>query len=156
MKTEAQRGFTLPELLIVLLLSGILSYTALHGWHRWQQHQQLRDCAVQLQGFLLRLRSQANWQNQDRVLWLLPGTPWCLGSGSRPDGACTPGRKLQFIAPDTRVRLTALRGEPGFYGRRNMAKAGSIDLSNDSGTLRLIISARARIRLCAPEDQECS
>lgn len=155
MKTEQPYGFTLPELLFVLVIVSILSLGAQQGWQRWQQRQQLRETAQQLQGFLLRLRAQTNWQNQDRVLWLIPGTPWCLGSGQKPDAGCERGKRMQFVAPYPGVSVTGLRGEPGFYGRRNMAKAGSLTFSNVSGRLRLIISARARIRLCQPEEQEC-
>jgi len=155
MKTEQHHGFTLPELLFVLVIVGILSLGALHGWQRWQQRQQLRDTAQQLQGFLQRLRAQANWQNQDRVLWLMPGERWCLGSGPKPNAGCERGKRLQFVAPYPEVNATSLRGEPGFYGRRNMAKAGSLEFGNASGRLRIIISARARIRLCQPEEQGC-
>lgn len=155
MKKEPHHGFTLPELLFVLVIVGILSLGALQGWQRWQQRQQLRETAQQLQGFLQRLRAQANWQNQDRALWLMPGERWCLGSGPKPDAGCERGRRLQFIAPYPGVSLTSVRGEPGFYGRRNMAKAGSLEFGNASGRLRLIISARARIRLCQPEEQGC-
>ncbi|MEQ4584522.1 MAG: type II secretion system protein, partial [Pantoea agglomerans] len=43
MKTAHLRGFTLPELLLVMVIAGMLSVAALHGWQRWQQRQQLRD-----------------------------------------------------------------------------------------------------------------
>ncbi|MEZ3499598.1 prepilin peptidase-dependent protein [Pantoea sp. KPR_PJ] len=155
MKTERHYGFTLPELLFVLVIVSMLSLSALQGWQRWQQRQQLWETARQLQSFLLRLRAQANWQNQDRVLWLLPGDRWCLGSGPKPSGSCERGKTLQFVSPYPDVNVTGLRGEPGFYGRHNMAKAGSLTFSNASGRLSLIISARARIRLCQPEEERC-
>ncbi|QCA03380.1 prepilin-type N-terminal cleavage/methylation domain-containing protein [Pantoea vagans] len=155
MKTSHLRGFTLPELLLVMVIAGILSLAALHGWQRWQQRQQLRDSAQQLQGFLLRLRAQANRQNSDLVLWSQPGDPWCIGAGSRPVTGCVHGKRLHFIAPHAGVALYDIRGEPGFYGRRNVAKAGSIELGNSAGRMRLIISARARIRLCMMDEETC-
>ncbi|MDU7768282.1 MAG: prepilin peptidase-dependent protein, partial [Serratia marcescens] len=39
--------------------------------------------------------------------------------------------------------------EIGFYGLRNTAQAGHILLSNDAGSLRLVLSARGRLRLCS-------
>ncbi|RPE03455.1 prepilin peptidase-dependent protein [Candidatus Pantoea deserta] len=155
MNRENHHGFTLPELLCVLVIVAVLSLSALQGWQRWQQRQQLRETAQQLHGFLQRLRAQANWQNQQRLLWLMPGDRWCLGSGPKPDAGCERGKRMQFVAPYPGVRVVGLRGEPGFYGRRNMAKAGSLAFGNASGTLRLIISARGRIRLCQPEEQGC-
>lgn len=155
MKTAHLRGFTLPELLLVMVIAGILSLAALHGWQRWQQRQQLRDSAQQLQGFLLRLRAQANRQNSDLVLWSQPGEPWCIGAGNRPVVGCVHGKRLHFIAPHAGVALYDIWGEPGFYGRRNVAKAGSIELGNSAGRMRLIISARARIRLCMMDEETC-
>lgn len=155
MKRSRTHGFTLPELLIVLSVVSMLSLGALQGVQRWQQRQQLRDTALHIHGFLQRARAQAHWQNRDRLIWMLPGKPWCLGSGTRPENGCEPGERQQLLAPFPDVQLYGLRGEPGFYGRRNTAKAGSIEFGNNSGKLRLIISSRARIRLCQPEASGC-
>jgi len=155
MKTAQLRGFTLPELLLVMVIAGLLSLAALQGWQRWQQRQQLRDSAQQLQGFLVRLRTQANRHNSDLVLWSLSGEHWCIGAGSRPVAGCSHGNKQHFISPHAGVVLYGIRGEPGFYGRRNVARAGSIELGNNSGRIRLIISARARIRLCISDEETC-
>ena len=155
MKTAYLRGFTLPELLLVMVIAGMLSLAAMNGWQRWQQRQALLDSAQQLQGFLLRLRAQANRQNSDLLLWSQPGEPWCIGAGSRPVTGCGNGKRLYFIAPHPDVVLYGIRGEPGFYGRRNVARAGSIELGNRAGRIRLIISARARIRLCMIDEETC-
>jgi len=155
MKRYPLRGFTLPELLVVMVIAGILSLGALHGWQRWQQRQQLRDTAQQLQGFLLRLRAQAFRQNRDLILWSRADHPWCIGGGSPSPDACQAGKRLHFVAPYPEVILYEIRGEPGFYGRRNVARAGSIELGNEAGRLRLIISARARIRFCSTEEEAC-
>ncbi|MGK3141825.1 prepilin-type N-terminal cleavage/methylation domain-containing protein [Pantoea sp. C2G6] len=155
MKTASLRGFTLPELLLVMVIAGMLALAGVHGWQRWQQRQQLRDTAQQLQGFLLRLRAQANRQNRDLVLWTRPGNPWCLGAGPLPVAECDGRKGLHFLVPHPDVDLYGIRGEPGFYGRRNVARAGSIELGNSAGRLRLIISARSRIRVCATDDEGC-
>lgn len=155
MKTKIPYGFTLPELLFVMVIAGILSIGTLQGWQRWQQRQQLRDTAQQLQGFLLRLRAQANWQNRNLILWSQTAIPWCIGSGARQPEGCVMGKRLHFVVPDNGVKLMGVRGEPGFYGRRNVAKAGSIEIGNEAGRLRLIISARARIRVCQAGEEGC-
>lgn len=155
MKRLQSKGFTLAELLLVMVIAGILSAFATQGWHRWQQRQQLRDTALHLQHFLLRVRAQANAQNRDLVLWHRPTQPWCIGVAAPPQNGCSTASRLHFIAPYADITLHALRGEPGFYGRRNVAKAGSIELRNRAGKIRVIISSRARIRLCRIDDAGC-
>ena len=68
MKTAHLRGFTLPQLLLVMVIAGMLSLAALHGWQRWQQRLQLRDSVQQLHGFLVRLRAQAIRRDSAPVL----------------------------------------------------------------------------------------
>ena len=153
MKTSAIKrnppaGFTLPELLLVLTIVSLLSIASLQGWQRWQQRQRMNETAQQLQQFLHGVRAWANWHNSDQRLWLRSGERWCLGSGEQPAAVCQPGRRLQLLAPHPQVRIIAIEGEPGFYGRRNVAKAGHIIFSDGSLRWRTIVSARGRIRLC--------
>lgn len=154
MKTQTAQGYTLPELLIVLSIAAILTVSGVAGWQRWQQQQRLAETAQQIQHFLHQLRAWANWHNDDQLLWLKPGIPWCLGSGVMPEGECESGQRDQLIAPHPDVRLLSITREMGFYGRRNVARAGNIEFANDAGQWRVIVSARARIRLCKPEQQE--
>uniref|UniRef100_UPI00403F3226 prepilin-type N-terminal cleavage/methylation domain-containing protein n=1 Tax=unclassified Erwinia TaxID=2622719 RepID=UPI00403F3226 len=52
------RGFTLTELLIVMMIASMLTLGAFSGWQSWQQLQRLNDSARQIQHFLLRLRGK--------------------------------------------------------------------------------------------------
>lgn len=149
-------GFTLPELMLVMAIAGIISLGGFQGWQRWQQQQQLRDSARQLQGFLLRARAYANWHNREVNLWLMPGKPGCLGAGKAPDMRCQSPSRWVYTPPYPGVRIQSLIGEPGFYGRRDVARPGSIDIESEAGRWRVIISSRARIRLCRPEDKKCT
>ncbi len=156
MKSDNSQGYTLPELLIVLLIVGVLGVSAVAGWMRWQQQQRLAETAQQIQHFLLQLRAQANWHNSEQVLWLKPGERWCLGSGEMPVDSCVAGQRDRLIAPHADVSIVNLTPGMGFYGKRNVARAGNIEFANDAGQWRIIVSARARIRLCKPEEQgEC-
>jgi len=37
----------------------------------------------------------------------------------------------------------------GFYGLRNAALAGHLTLKNTAGSLRVVLSARGRLRICS-------
>lgn len=141
-------GFTLVELLLVLAIVSLLSGAALQSWQSWQQRQRMQDTAQQLQRFLHGVRAWANWHNSEQPLWLLAGERWCLGSGNKPAGGCASGRRLQLLAPHPQVQIIAIEGTPGFFGRRNVAKAGHIIFGEGTLRWRMIISARGRIRLC--------
>lgn len=155
MNRNDENGFTLPELLLVMVIAGVLGLGTFQGWQRWQQHQQLRESVLQLQGFLLRLRAHASWHNTETSLWLLSGAPGCVGSGTRPAEGCQSTSRWIYQPPYADVRLVSISGEPGFYGRRDVARAGSIDIESSAGRWRLIISARARIRACPAGEKGC-
>ncbi|WP_354292684.1 prepilin peptidase-dependent protein [Paramixta manurensis] len=155
MKINSAQGYTLIELLIVLTIAGLLSIGSLAGWQSWQQRQRLNDTARQLQRFLHGVRIFASWHNTAQRLWLKQGTRWCLGSGMMPENRCEPGRRLQLVAPHPTVKITAVIGEPGFFGLRDVARPGSIVFSDGHVTWRVVISSRGRIRLCKTEQESC-
>ncbi len=148
MKKTSAYGFTLLELLLVLMVVSLLSMASLNGWQQWQQRQRMRDTAQQLQQFLSGARTWANWHNSEQPLWLLAGERWCLGSGPKPVSGCQANRRLQLLAPHPQVAILAIEGSPGFYGRRNVARAGHIAFGDETLRWHMIISARGRIRLC--------
>ncbi|WP_369410950.1 prepilin peptidase-dependent protein [Candidatus Pantoea multigeneris] len=151
---NTHQGFTLLELLVVVAIIAVLSTSGMHGWQRWQQQQQLKQTAQQLQAWLLRLRAEANALNRDLTVWSEPGTLWCIGVGARQQGCHQPSRH-HFLPAFNDIRLESLRGEPGFYGLRDTAKAGHIELSNPAGRVRVVISVRGRVRLCQPKEAGC-
>ncbi|RWR01740.1 potassium ABC transporter ATPase [[Pantoea] beijingensis] len=155
MKCKASQGFTLPEILITLAIVGILSQSAFYSWHQWQQQRRLAETSLHIQRFLYRLRAWANWHNNEQVLWHQPGEYWCLGSGDKPATGCEAGRRRQLIALYPDVKITHVTRDMGFYGKRNVAKPGSIEFANAAGRWRIIVSARGRIRLCKPEREPC-
>lgn len=139
---------------MVLVIVGILAASGMAGWLRWQQQQRLAQTAQQIHSFLHQLRAWSHWHNSEQVLWLKAGDRWCLGSGVMPDAACETGRRDQLIAPHPDVQVLSLTPGMGFYGKRNAARAGHIELANAAGSVRIIVSARARIRRCNGEHQD--
>lgn len=144
---KAINGFTLPELLIVMVIVSMLSLGAVTGWVSWQQRQQLDEHARQVQHFLLRLRGEANWFNQQRLLWHRQSGVWCIGSGEE-QASCENDRRDVLRSSHESVVLQSLTDGMGFYGRRNMAKAGRIVIANAAGQRHIIVSSRGRVRVC--------
>lgn len=154
MNRTSQLGFTLIELMVVLAIAVVLTGGAFSGWQHWQQIQRLEESSRQVQQFLLRLRSWANWHNSGQSVWLIDGNPGCLGSGKKPE-SCVASQRMQLVLPYADVVISKIVGEPGFYGVRNTAKAGHLELSGKAGTRRIIISAFGRIRQCQPQEENC-
>ncbi|WP_164044932.1 prepilin peptidase-dependent protein [Serratia marcescens] len=144
-----QRGMTLIELLAALLIAGMLTGWGVGQWCHHQQTLRLEHTAQQLLAFLLRLQADANWRNRTTLLWFKNGTPWCLGGGVPPPD-CASAEGSVFSPSYRDVVLSGYTDkEIGFYGLRNTAQAGHILLSNEAGGLRLVLSARGRLRLCS-------
>lgn len=151
MKTKPTAGYSLPELLMILAMSAILSISTLTGWQHWQQQQRLNETAWQIQSFLYGVRRHAYIHNSDQTLWINTHHPPCLGSGPEPVAGCESGQRLHLLLPWPEIKLLQLIGEPGFYGQRNVAKPGSVVFGNQDIQWRVVISSRGRIRLCKPE-----
>ncbi len=131
---------TLIELLAALI-AGMLTGWGVGQWRHHQQTLRTEHTAQQLLAFLLRLQADANWRNRTTLLWFKNGTPGAGRGVPPPDCASAEG---SVFSPSYRdVALSGYTGkEIGFYGLRNTAQAGHILLSNDAGSLRLVLSAR--------------
>lgn len=144
-----QQGLTLIELLVVIMLVGVLTSWGINQWQYYQQALRLEQTAQQLLTFLVRLQADANWCNRNALLWFHTGSAWCMGSGT-PATRCVPNAEGVFIPahPDVELREVTQK-EMGFYGVRNNAQAGHILLANRAGQIRLVLSAKGRLRLCS-------
>lgn len=150
MNTQRDAGFTLVEIIIVLAIASVLSLGVMQGWRSWQQRQQLQDSVSQVRQFLLALRSEAGWNNRTLLLWSTAGSPWCIGAP--PDAR---GLQRRLCAPWPDVMLVRVTPDIGFYGRRDVARPGSLTFQNPAGVRRVIVASRGRIRICQPEMQGC-
>ncbi|WON76018.1 prepilin peptidase-dependent protein [Serratia sp. UGAL515B_01] len=146
---DCQQGLTLIELLVVILLACMLTSWGVGQWHQYQQALRLEQTAQQLLAFLTRLQADANWRNRNALLWFRPGKDWCVGSGV-PITSCSVQENWVFKPEYHDVALRDYtQKEMGFYGVRNNAQAGSILLGNQAGQIRLVLSAKGRLRLCS-------
>jgi prepilin peptidase dependent protein A len=146
---EGEQGMTLIEVMIVLALVASMSLWSLHGWREYQQQLQLEQQAQRLRLYLTGLQSIAYSHNQTQLLWVIDGLSGCVGAGKRPASCLVAeDRYFQTTAPNISVRAYSEK-IMGFYGLRNMAQGGHINVSNAAGTLRVVLSARGRLRLCS-------
>ncbi|WP_369789838.1 prepilin-type cleavage/methylation domain-containing protein [Rouxiella sp. WC2420] len=140
---------TLIEIMLVLGLIAMLSIGSLQGWREHQQRARLEQQAQMLRIYLSGLQAQSYQYNLSHLLWTIVGKSGCVGSGIKPADCASAGDSLfKPTAPDITVGVYSEK-TMGFYGLRNMAQAGHITLTNAAGTIRVILSARGRIRLCS-------
>jgi len=147
-----QGGFSLIEVLLVMVIVVALSASGLYGWQQWQQQQRLWITVQQVQSLLERLRSDANWHNQDRLLSLsTTATGWCLSGLSGLQTGCENPGQWQLAQPFADIDIVEMTAGLGFYGLRNTAWPGHLTLRSPAGEWQVIVSAWGRIRACKTE-----
>ncbi|HCI3785178.1 prepilin peptidase-dependent protein [Escherichia coli] len=138
---KTQRGYTLIETLVAMLILVMLSASGLYGWQYWQQSQRLWQTASQARDYLLYLREDANWHNRDHSISVIrEGTLWCLVSSAAGANTCHGSSPL----------VSSL----AFFGLRNTAWAGHIRFKNSTGEWWLVVSPWGRLRLCQQGETE--
>ena len=102
---KTQRGYTLIETLVAMLILVMLSASGLYGWQYWQQSQRLWQTASQARDYLLYLREDANWHNRDHSISVIrEGTLWCLVSSAAGANTCHGSSPLVFVSTLARSR----------------------------------------------------
>ncbi|WP_411704297.1 prepilin peptidase-dependent protein [Edaphovirga cremea] len=149
----AQSGMTLIETLLVMVLIGMMTTWGLSSWRSYQQALQLEQSAQQLLAFLTTQQADANWRNESVVLWVKQGKGGCVGTHAVSPECANAGGRV-FRLPYSSVSLSDFSANNmGFYGLRNAALPGHIRLSSNAGSVRVILSARGRLRLCSEKQQ---
>ena len=138
---KTQRGYTLIETLVAMLILVMLSASGLYGWQYWQQS--------------LYLREDANWHNRDHSISLIrEGTLWCLVSSVAGANTCHGSSPLVFVPRWLEVEMSDLTPSLAFFGLRNTAWAGHIRFKNSTGEWWLVVSPWGRLRLCQQGETE--
>jgi len=148
MKTK-QRGFSLIEMMVVMVIVAMLSAGGLFGWQQWQQQQRLRITTQQIRNLLEQLRSDANWHNRDHLISVkYAGKTWCLSSKLVEENQCHSDGRWRLSQYFSDVDITGITAGLGFYGLKNTAWPGHITLQSPAGKWRVVLSAQGRIRVC--------
>lgn len=146
-----QTGMTLVELMLVMMLAGCLSGFSVSSWYHYQQMLRLEESAQELLTFLTHLQADANWHNTTALVWIKPGSPWCIGSGTLPAQCDSDdATRWQWGPRYPEILLQEYTQKSiGLYGLRATAQSGHITINNSAGSVRLIISSLGRLRLCS-------
>ena len=147
-----QKGFSLFELLIVVVISSVMFTVAIVNWREFQLRGELTNTTLALVTFLNQVKSNANFQNRNNAIYIIKeeDQPWRLividNEQNDHDQIF-----FQFINPNNQVEILNKNNDllSIFHGRRCMAQPETIKLKNDIGESRIIISTRGRIRYCA-------
>ena len=144
------RGFSLPEIMVILMIISMLSTGGIAGFQRFQQHQQLWQTTHQLTQFLYQLRSDANTYNRDHLLVFYPQRQGgCFASQSLAARPCDGNHPWQFRPDGKGISVEEITPGLGFYGLMNTARPGHIIVRNAAGIRKVIVSVWGRIRHCA-------
>ncbi|EHD8709257.1 prepilin peptidase-dependent protein [Escherichia coli] len=127
---KTQRGYTLIETLVAMLILVMLSTSGLYGWQYWQQSQRLWQTASQARDYLLYLREDANWHNRDHSISVIrEGTLWCLVSSAAGantcHGSCT-GEGLEIVGQGDCVIVQWDANSNGIWDREPVKESDQI------------------------------
>ncbi|WP_369825919.1 prepilin peptidase-dependent protein [Rahnella sp. AA] len=148
---EEEQGMSLIEMMVVVALVAICALWGMYSWRSYQQALKLEQQAQQLRLYLYGVQAEANNYNRSAILWAIGGAGGCVGTGVRPSDCHSANGKI-FSINEPEVELSdSTDRSMGFYGLRNAALAGHLTLKNSSGRLRLVLSARGRLRTCSEE-----
>lgn len=148
-RREEELGMSLIEMMVVVALVAVCALWGMHNWHSYRQALKLEQHAQQLRLYLYGIQAEANNYNRAAVLWAIGGAGGCAGTGERPsDCNNATGKIFTLDEPDIALSESA-ESTMGFYGVRNAALAGHLTLMNSAGRLRVVLSARGRMRLCS-------
>lgn len=140
MECSRMSGFTLLEMMVVMLLVSSMALYGLHGFKLQRMALQLEQAGQVLLTFLQQAQRRAFAENSTVQIE--------VNAEQRSVGIQNTSRMYVPSSSDITV-ASQLTKNAGFYGVRNNALAGHIDLSNSAGTVSVIWSAQGRLRLCA-------
>lgn len=151
---SSHAGFSLLEVLIVLVITVILTGLGSQSLTRWQHRQQAKATASDLTHFLNRLRQQANGYH------LTISFARSLNNGESVVRATSESRagkteRWTWKPCASQVKLLAMVGEPRFFGKHGTAWPGSFEVGNQVTRWRIIISTHGRVRYCESHEKGC-
>lgn len=146
----SEHGYSLLELMLVLVIIGILTQSGLQHWQSLKLTEELVATTEQLYAFIVQVKQKANWQNRTFHISIEhQASSWTVLSSRQSRDPLTALSDI-FYQPYPSVQLLALpdRSQLAFYGQQNSAQPNSLTLKSAGGITRIIISNQGRIRYC--------
>ncbi|MEA9392514.1 prepilin-type N-terminal cleavage/methylation domain-containing protein [Acerihabitans sp. TG2] len=150
MKIHGQQGYTLIEMLLVLMLTAMVALSGGHACHRYRQHAQLEQATTQITDFLLRWQLAASRGNHSCQLSVTRGGNWSITAYLMPAAGMPPVLLGRLDSPSDDIRLDFSQFDYlTLAGTRNTATAGHLTVCNAAGRLKIILSGKGRVRICS-------
>ncbi|WP_261867673.1 prepilin-type N-terminal cleavage/methylation domain-containing protein [Budvicia aquatica] len=148
-----ESGMTLIEMMLVIAIMAILTSSGLNSWQNYQQRTLLEQASAGALAFMAQVQFAADWRNSAYRLRIgRRGNVGCISAGLQAESSdCHSEAGLIFRLPDPGLSLEIAQSDIGlgFYGLRNTAGSGHLVVSNQAGRVRLVISAKGRLRRCS-------
>ncbi|WP_281350982.1 prepilin-type N-terminal cleavage/methylation domain-containing protein [Budvicia diplopodorum] len=152
-KRNTQSGMTLIEMMLVVAIMAILTTGGMTSWQSYQQRIFLEQASSGALAFMSQVQFAADWRNRSyRIRIGRRENVACISAGQLADSSdCHSELGLAFTLPDPGLSLDMSQSDIGlgFYGLRNSAGTGHLTVVNRAGRVRLIVSAKGRLRRCS-------
>jgi type IV fimbrial biogenesis protein FimT len=168
-----QKGFTLVELMIGLVIVGVLMMQAIPSFSAWIQNMKVRNGAEAILNGLQLARSQAVRSNASTELALITGEPLVTNVGAAASTTGTNWIVRNFQAGGVYTATDFVQGRSGKDGAKNAVVAAgqgsfvftplgrllnppvadvAIDVSIPTGTrpMRIVVSPGGQFLMCDP------
>ncbi|WP_051690866.1 prepilin peptidase-dependent protein [Photorhabdus australis] len=147
---DNQLGFSLLELMIVIVLVSIFSLWGVKEWSNHQERTRLQESVQKILTFIARQQSLANYLNKEVVLGLKTGKDWCIVLSNTASVDCDLTNIEGIKSPYQDVVISsATKEQIAFHGIRNTMIPASFTLANSAGEISVIFSSRGRVRACS-------